>query len=607
MVWAADYRRRRGTLLEDRGPATYPTAGWLRLVYVWPMEGVALIRARTVLAGRYQLEQRIASGGMGEVWRAFDEVLGRTVAVKRLLAALPDEPSFIDRFQAEARTMATISHPNVVEVYDFGDDPVAGVYLVMKYIDGESLARTLARVGRLSVEATMRLVAEAAEALHAAHDKGVTHRDVKPGNLLLRPDGGAMLTDFGIARFAEATGYSTTGTLSGTSGYIAPERLNGQPATARSDIYSLGVVAYRCLAGRMPFDGESPLEVALRHVHDELPPLPADVPPGVRAVVERAMAKDPADRWPSGAVLAAQARRALAPAQPFQDHSTVPVPMAAGERTVTGGRGARRLLVPAAALVVVAIITTVSLILGRGGGSQPQSLRGNPGAGATGSAGSVGATEPAPSQGATSPGPSSGATGPAIDPGATRPRPGTGITPPAAPKNLTATPIDPHTIRLQWSDGSANEDGFTINNALTSRNVRTGTTTYDWDGMPAAYYSCFKVRAYNSSGESEYYPAAAMDWVCATTLSGEGPTAPSGLIAEAVNAGTIRLQWTDNSDDEEGFTINNAKTSRNVGADTTTSEWSVSPGTYMCFIVRSYKWAGVSAYSDWACVTTPTT
>lgn len=145
-----------------------------------------------LLAGRYRLEHRIASGGMGEVWRASDQVLGRTVAVKCLLAAPPDEPSFTDRFRAEARTMATISHPGVVEVYDFGDDPAAGMYLVMKYIDGESLAHTLARAGRLSAEVTMRLVAEAAEALHAAHEKGVTHRDVKPGNLLLRPDGSAV-------------------------------------------------------------------------------------------------------------------------------------------------------------------------------------------------------------------------------------------------------------------------------------------------------------------------------------------------------------------------------------------------------------------------------
>ncbi len=141
-------------------------------------EGVALVHAGNVLAGRYQLEQRVASGGMGEVWRAFDRVLGRTIAVKRLLSALPDDPSFVDRFRAEARTMATISHPGVVEVYDFGDDPSAGMYLVMKYIEGESLAHTLARVGQLSAEAAKRQVAEAAAALHSAHEKGVTHRDV---------------------------------------------------------------------------------------------------------------------------------------------------------------------------------------------------------------------------------------------------------------------------------------------------------------------------------------------------------------------------------------------------------------------------------------------
>jgi serine/threonine-protein kinase len=591
-----------------------------------------------VLAGRYRLEQRIASGGMGEVWRAFDGVLGRTVAVKCLLAWAPDEPTFVDRFHAEARTMATISHPGVVEVYDFGDDPAVGVYLVMKFIEGESLARTLARTGRLSAEVTMRLVAEAAEALHAAHGNGVIHRDVKPGNLLLRPDGSVLLTDFGIAGSAGANGHTATGSLVGTASYMAPERADGRPATARSDIYSLGVVAYRCLAGHLPFVGDSPVEVALRHVHDEPPPLPAEVPPRVREIVERAMAKDPAERWPSCAALAAEARRTLAllptqrvgssgsameptrangtgspeqspgqgPGQSYDRQAAVVPAAARHQETVllpAGRRGARRLLVPASAVIVLAIITTVSAIVSRGG-QQPRSLREEPGAVAMSPAENVVATEAAPSPGASMSAPS---------PSAARPKGGTGTAPPAVPTRLTATPTGSSTIRLRWSDTSADEDGFTVTDGVTERNVGANTTAYDWTGLPPATRSCFKVRAYNSHGVSAYHPTAQSEWVCATSLPGSGPAAPSALTATAPNPATIRLQWTDASGDEDGFTVINGVTSRNVGANTTAYHWDgLAPGTYMCFKIRSFHSSGVSAYypaaqSEWVCITTPAT
>ncbi len=595
----------RGTLANEIvARATYPTAGWKWRVWTWPAKEVVLVGTGTLLAGRYQLEQRIASGGMGEVWRAFDRVLGRTVAVKRLLGALPREPSFVERFRAEARTMATISHPGVVEVYDFGDDPAAGVYLVMKFIDGESLAHTLARVGRLTAEATMRLVAEAAEALHAAHERGVTHRDVKPGNLLLRPDGTALLTDFGIARWAGAAAHTMTGSLVGTTGYIAPERAIGRPATDRSDIYSLGVVAYRCLAGRLPFEGDNPLGVALRHVDDEPPPLPADVPAQVRAIVERAMAKNPAARWPSGAALAVEARRAIEPAptqSQNEDPITVRVPTV--ELPASRGRGVRRLVVSAAAVLVIAIATTVSIIFSRGDDPQPQSMPVNPTVNSA--AATVAATATAM--------PSLSATGPAISPDATKPKTGTSTTPPAVPKNLTATPIDSGTIRLRWSDTSANESGFTIINGVTSRNVGANTTTYDWDGLAPGTHTCFKVRSYNSSGDSAYHPTATDDWVCATSLLSSGPTAPTGLAATAINPSTIRLQWTDTSSDEEGFTVINGATSRNVGANMTTYDWNgLAPNTYMCFKVRAFNSSGYSAYNptaqmDWICLTTPNT
>jgi serine/threonine protein kinase len=271
-----------------------------------------MISPGTMLGGRYRLDERIASGGMGDVWRCVDDVLGRTVAVKILLPSLLEEPGFTERFRVEARTMATINHPGVVDIYDYGSDPAAGAYLVMEYVEGDALSRTLARVGRLTPARTMALVAQAADALHAAHEMGVVHRDVKPGNLLVRPNGTLVLTDFGIARSAGAAQLTAAGSVLGTASYISPEQAMGEQATRLSDIYALGVVAYQCLAGRRPFEGENPLEIAMRHVREAPPPLPPDIPPNVRSIVERAMAKAPASRWPTASAFGAIARRAAA-------------------------------------------------------------------------------------------------------------------------------------------------------------------------------------------------------------------------------------------------------------------------------------------------------
>jgi serine/threonine-protein kinase len=271
-----------------------------------------MISPGTMLGGRYRLEERIASGGMGDVWRCVDDVLGRVVAVKILLPSLLEEPGFTERFRGEARTMATINHPGVVDIYDYGSDPATGAYLVMEYVDGDALSRTLARVGRLTPARTMALVAQAADALHAAHQTGVVHRDVKPGNLLVRPNGTLVLTDFGIARSVGAAQLTAAGSVLGTASYISPEQAMGEQATPLSDVYALGVVAYQCLAGRRPFEGENPLEIAMRHVREAPPPLPPDIPPPVRVIVERAMAKQPAARWPNASAFGAVARRAAA-------------------------------------------------------------------------------------------------------------------------------------------------------------------------------------------------------------------------------------------------------------------------------------------------------
>jgi len=265
-----------------------------------------------VLAGRYLLRERIGAGGMGEVWRATDDVLHRTVAVKLILPALLDEPGFLRRFLAEARAMASVRHPGVVAIHDFHGDH-AGAYLVMEYVEGEPLSRVLNRVGRLGTTTSMDLVRQAALALQAVHDRGIVHRDVKPANLLIRADGSLALADFGIAvGTAGNSGLTASGAVLGTPSYLAPEQVLGQAASPRSDVYALGVIGYECLAGRRPFVGENPFAVAMQRVGQAPPPLGPDVPPPVARVIDRALAPDPSLRWSSAAEFAAAAERALA-------------------------------------------------------------------------------------------------------------------------------------------------------------------------------------------------------------------------------------------------------------------------------------------------------
>jgi eukaryotic-like serine/threonine-protein kinase len=293
------------------------------------------------LAGRYRLAERIGSGGMGEVWRGTDEVLDRTVAIKLMLPALLDQPGFAERFRAEARTMANLNHPGVVDVYDYHSDDATTAFLVMEYVAGDPLSRTLQEVGRLTPARTMDLVAQAADALQAAHDQGIVHRDVKPGNLLVRPNGTLVLTDFGIARSEAATQLTATGMVLGTASYISPEQATGQPTTPASDVYALGVVAYECLAGHRPFTGDNPLDLALKHKQEPPPLLPADVPPPVRDLVMKALAKDPAGRWPSAADLATAARQAAAGAPTAAVPSGPPAAgVTAAGVTAAGGSGA---------------------------------------------------------------------------------------------------------------------------------------------------------------------------------------------------------------------------------------------------------------------------
>ena len=259
-----------------------------------------------VLAGRYRLDQPIAAGAVGEVWRGLDVMLGRPVAVKLLRAGYAQHADTLARFRAEARHAGSLSHPGIAHVYDYGElDPPHPPFLVMELVDGPSLAGLLAD-GPLDAARVMDVVAQAAAGLHAAHRAGLVHRDIKPGNLLVGRDGVVKITDFGIAHAAGSAPLTRTGTLIGTPAYLAPERVAGAPATPASDLYSLGVVAYECLAGAAPFSG-IPVEVALAHRDRPLPPLPAPVPGEVAALVTRLAAKDPAARPASAGQVAAQA------------------------------------------------------------------------------------------------------------------------------------------------------------------------------------------------------------------------------------------------------------------------------------------------------------
>jgi serine/threonine-protein kinase len=253
-----------------------------------------------LLAGRYRLTDRIAAGGMGEVWRGEDQLLNRAVAVKLLPTGRAGDESFLARFRAEARYAASLSHPGIARVYDYGESAeFGGAYLIMELVDGEPLSAILARAGRLSADATLDIVSQAARALDAAHQAGIVHRDIKPGNLLVAAGGITKITDFGIAtavRATQASHLTQTGMVMGTAMYVSPEQATGAPVNDASDIYSLGVVAYECLAGHPPFTASEPLAIAYAHKHEPVPPLPPDVPQPVSELVYHMLAKTPDER-----------------------------------------------------------------------------------------------------------------------------------------------------------------------------------------------------------------------------------------------------------------------------------------------------------------------
>jgi len=290
----------------------------------------------TLLGDRYRLDRRIAIGGMGEVWRAEDIVLSRTVAVKVLKSELTQERTFLERFRTEARTTASLQANGIANVFDYGEvasgDDIPVAYLVMEYVDGEPLSAQLARDGRLPAARVLEIIRQAALALAEAHRVGMVHRDVKPGNLLVRrSDGAVKITDFGIARAADAVPLTQNGMVVGTAQYFSPEQAEGRVVGPPSDVYSLGVVAYECLAGRLPFLADSPVTVAMMQIRDVPPALPPDVPGPVQALVMRILAKDPRQRFADGAELAEAVRavqegRPIPPPRPFPTPPPSPQP-----------------------------------------------------------------------------------------------------------------------------------------------------------------------------------------------------------------------------------------------------------------------------------------
>nr|WP_229658677.1 protein kinase [Nesterenkonia cremea] len=261
------------------------------------------------MGDRYKLTERIAIGGMGEVWKANDEVLGRTVAIKILKEEYTGDEAFLRRFRAEARHTALLNHPGIADIYDYGEQAGSG-YLVMELVPGRPLSVILEKDKTLSWEKTLSIIAQTGRALQVAHDQGLVHRDVKPGNLLITPTRRVKITDFGIARLADQVPLTATGQVMGTVQYLSPEQATGQHATGSSDIYALGIIGYEAMVGHRPFTGESQIAIALKQVNDPPPDLPDSVPEPVRALIMSMLAKDPSQR-PVNATKLAEAADAL--------------------------------------------------------------------------------------------------------------------------------------------------------------------------------------------------------------------------------------------------------------------------------------------------------
>jgi predicted Ser/Thr protein kinase len=326
-----------------------------------------------LIAGRYEVEKLVGSGGMSNVFRAHDRMLERTVALKILHEQYTRDADYVERFRREARSVAQLTHPNIVTVIDRGEQD-GRQFIVFEYVEGDNL-KDLVNRGPLPVRDAILLALQVARALAFAHYRGLVHRDVKPQNVLLNDDGQAKVTDFGIARSLDVDGVTQTGTVLGTSDYIAPEQARGQKVNPKTDIYSLGVVLYELLTGQVPFAGDNFVAVAMRHVNEPAPSVlerRSDVPVRLDLVIQRAMAKDPADRFESMDELVAELEACLAEVDGGSDEgATMIVPPARRARRAGPRRQWRFPVLPllvALAAVVVGVGTYLLLRDGGGGG-----------------------------------------------------------------------------------------------------------------------------------------------------------------------------------------------------------------------------------------------
>jgi eukaryotic-like serine/threonine-protein kinase len=291
----------------------------VRLAFWSRTKGRMTEARRTVLDDRYDVVRPLGSGGMGEVFLARDRVLGRDVALKVLRKQFAGDEEFAERFKREAMSAASLSHPNIVQVYDRGETEEGDSYIAMEYVPGGTLKERISGDGPLESADAAALGAQVAEALGAAHDRGMVHRDIKPQNVLLTASGGAKVADFGIARAGSSATISRTGSVMGTAGYMSPEQALGKPATPKSDLYSLGVVLYEALTGELPYTADNPIAVSMKHVNEPLrPPIELNprIPGGMNALVTKLMAKDPEDRYADADELADdlwRVERGLAP------------------------------------------------------------------------------------------------------------------------------------------------------------------------------------------------------------------------------------------------------------------------------------------------------
>jgi beta-lactam-binding protein with PASTA domain len=321
-----------------------------------------------VFGRRYRVTERIGTGGMADVYKAVDETLGRTVAVKVLHQRLADDPDFVQRFRHEASAAANLSHPGIVNIYDYGVES-GTYYIVMELIRGTDLKAVVKQRGPIDPLKVADYGAQAAAALSVAHGYGIIHRDIKPQNIVLTPDETIKVMDFGIARAVDSDS-TQTGSVLGTAQYVSPEQAQGRKLGPESDLYSLGVVLYELATGKPPFEGDTPVSVALKHVNEEpVPPRQINpaIPPALEAVIVKAMQKDPTRRYRSAEemredLLRVAAGRAVA-AQPRVEDTTVMQPVQATRRTQPSGASARRRISPWVWVGVIALI----VLLGLGG------------------------------------------------------------------------------------------------------------------------------------------------------------------------------------------------------------------------------------------------